>query len=92
MTIYDRKISVHDNLDCLEDRSLTEEVSPNDLATAKEEISRIDDVLGEEIDDLETLQYKFKYHELKLTDIQEFLETELPIAIENLKKIRRELY
>ena len=92
MTIYDKKISVYDNLDCLEGESLTEEISPNDLATAKEEVSRIDDDLQDLVEKLEEVNDEHTDDDLTLKQVNEFFEEMLPVIIEELNKLRERLY
>ena len=97
MGIYDKKISVYDNLDCLEDAANEPEVAvtdfdSNDLNDAKGVISNVFDDLGTIIEDLEEINDLHTDDELTLDRLIEFLKDDLPDIITDLEKVRGRLY
>jgi len=92
MSIYDKALSVYDNLDCLENDSSVDEIDPNDLNEAKGEVSKIDDELGVMLEDLEDINGLHTDKELTVDRMNEFFEEDFPKIIENLAKIRGRLY
>ena len=95
MTIYDKKISVYDNLDCIEDAVNSDrdpDIDANDIAEVKSEISRIDDDLNSIIEDLENIDSEHTDQDLTLSQVNEFFEHMLPAVIDELNKLRERLY
>lgn len=92
MSIYDKALSVYDNLDCLENDSSVDEIDPNDLNDAKSEVSKIDDELVEIVAHLEAIDGLHTDEELTLKRLNEFFEEVLPEVIKDLEKIRGRLY
>ena len=91
MTIYDKKISVYDNLDCIAEAEV-EDIDYNDLQEAKNELSCIDNDLNSVIEDLEIVDTDHTDGDLRLEEVNEFFENKLPEVIEKLNKLRERLY
>ena len=92
MTIYDSKISLYDNLDCLEDKSREEDIDSNDLYAAKVTASELDEDLKEIEEILSSIHDKNIDNELTFDDVKEFVDYTLPNIVGNLKKLRERLY
>ena len=92
MTIYDKTMSLFDNLDCLEDKARSLDIDANDLNTAKHVTSKIDEELGEFEEILSSIHDKNIDNELTFDDVKEFVDYTLPNIVGNLNKLRERLY
>lgn len=88
--------SIYDKLDLLEDAASSEEVldqdHERDLGRMKEELSDVDDGLGEITQEVEHMVERFHDEDLSMLEIKEFFLEYLPDMISTIAKTRERLY